>query len=153
MKYCSQASGYYLRAVVSQMALDGGRTALASELPRQNRAAIPRRGWAPDRLSCSKTWLTKRSVDILVSKGLEYGKAESGREGGKRCTHCLKKRTYNRTETVIQNPDLGVRMGGLEHERKIGWEEAHPMCKEADLPPNGNQNPDPRSGARMGSGI
>ena len=22
-------------------------------------------------------------------------------------------------------------MGGLEHERKIGWEEAHPMCKEA----------------------
>ena len=33
MKDCSQASGYYLRAVVSQMALDGGRTALASELP------------------------------------------------------------------------------------------------------------------------
>ena len=69
MKYCSQASGYYLRAVVSQMALDGGRTALASELPRQKRAAIPQRGWAPDRLSCSKTWLTKRSVDILVAQG------------------------------------------------------------------------------------
>ena len=74
------------------------------------------------------------------NRGLEYGKAESGREGGKRCTHCLKKRTYNRTETVIQNPDLGVRMGGLEHEKASSggeWKEACPMWKEADLQPNG----------------
>ena len=72
--------------------------------------------------------------------GLEYEKAEmiieSGREGQKRHTQCLKKRTYNRTETVIQNPDLGVRMG-VWNMRKIEWKEAHPMCKEADLQPNG----------------
>ena len=59
--------------------------------------------------------------------GLEYEKAESGREGGKRRTHCLKKRTYSPTETVIQNPDLGVRMG-VWNMRKLlrdgGWKEA-----------------------------
>ena len=44
------------------------RTALASELLRQKRAAMPRRGWAPERLSCSKTSLTKLSADTLVYK-------------------------------------------------------------------------------------
>ena len=39
-------------------------------------------------------------------------KTYSGREDGKRRTQVLKKRTYSRTETVIQNPGLG---GGREH--------------------------------------
>ena len=113
-------------------------------------------GWKEARPRWKEAELYSQTETRIQTPGLGArtdGKAESAREGGKRCTHCLKKRTYNRTETAIQNPDLGVRMGGLEHERKIGWEEAHPMCKEADLPPNGNQNPDPRSGARTGSGI
>ena len=171
MKYCSQASGYYLRAVVSQMALDGGRTALASELPRQKRAAIPRRGWAPDRLSCSKTWLTKRSVDILVGawhvcwprEGVpvehcasfpnRLSTAFAGRGCGKRRTQGSQ---YSRTETVI-NPDLGVRRG-VWNIRKLlrdgEWKDAHPMWKEADLySQTENRIQIPPVWGREGSGI
>ena len=48
--------------------------------------------------------------DLNAKKGgLEHEKARSGREGGKRRAQGLKKRTYSRTETVIQTPPLGAR--------------------------------------------
>ena len=67
-------------------------------------------------------------------KGLEYEKAYSGREG------------CSRTETVIQNPDLGVRTGVWNG----GWKEVRHMWKETELYSDGNQNPDPRSRGENG---
>ena len=45
---------------------------------------------------------------------------------------------YSPVETVIQNPDLGVRRGAWNMRKLLqegGWKEAHPMRKEADLQP------------------
>ena len=146
------------------------RTALASELLRQKRAAMPRRGWAPERLSCSKTSLTKLSADTLVYKemhglrdkapvlghvcwlregvpveDLERSSPAFAGRGVKLRTQGPKKRTYSPTETAIQNPDLGVKKGGLEHEKASSGRWVASNVGDTAIQPNGNQNPDPRS--------
>ena len=59
---------------------------------------------------------------------------------GKKRTLCGKKRTYSQTETRIQNGGLKYEIFGTRR-----WKAVRPRFKEADLQPNGNGNPEPRS--------
>ena len=109
----------------------------------------------------SPTETVIQNPDLGV-RGLEHEKASTGRWVGKKRTQYGKKRIYSQTqrktefrletrrwkaahprfketdlyspaETVIQNPDLGVRRGAWNMRKLL--KEAHRMGKEADLQP------------------